>query len=64
MTLRWFVVNFEVFPKKNHLKYLLQNGQPQNPYCAGVGGIIGAYQQAIVNVQLWGTAIVPLSQTN
>ena len=30
------------------------NGNPQNPYCFGVGGVAQAYQSAVRNVQLWG----------
>lgn len=25
-----------------------------NPFCAGIGGVIQAYQQAIRTVELWG----------
>jgi len=30
------------------------NGQPANPYCTGVGGILQAYSQALTAVQLYG----------
>jgi len=30
------------------------NGNPANPYCAGVGGVLQAYAQALQNVQLYG----------
>ncbi len=30
------------------------NGDPQNPYCSGVAGLVEAYHKAIQNVQLWG----------
>lgn len=30
------------------------NGNPQNPYCFGIGGVIEAYQQALRNVELYG----------
>ncbi len=30
------------------------NGNPSNPYCLGVQGVIQAYQQALTTVELWG----------
>jgi len=30
------------------------NGNPSNPFCAGIIGIDEAYKQSIMNVQLWG----------
>ncbi|KAH3769829.1 hypothetical protein DPMN_171106 [Dreissena polymorpha] len=30
------------------------NFNPQNPYCAGIHGILEAYQNCIIKVQLWG----------
>lgn len=30
------------------------NGNPSNPYCVGIPGVIQAYHQALTTVQLWG----------
>ena len=30
------------------------NGNPSNPYCAGIPGILDAYHRAIRSVELWG----------
>lgn len=30
------------------------NGNPSNPYCAGIPGVVAAYHNAIRSVQLWG----------
>uniref|UniRef100_A0A3Q3GYN7 Copine 8 n=1 Tax=Labrus bergylta TaxID=56723 RepID=A0A3Q3GYN7_9LABR len=30
------------------------NGNPQNPYCAGIEGVMGAYYQSLKSVQLYG----------
>lgn len=30
------------------------NGNPQNPYCAGIPGVVQAYHTALQSVQLWG----------
>ncbi len=30
------------------------NGNPSNPYCLGIQGVIQAYQQALTTVELWG----------
>ena len=30
------------------------NGNPQNPYCQGIPGVVAAYHQAIQSVDLWG----------
>lgn len=32
----------------------LQNGNPQNPYCAGIDGVMEAYYQSLKSVQLYG----------
>ena len=40
---------------------LTQNGNEANPFCHGIQGIVGAYQQAIQAYQLWGpTNFAPL----
>ena len=30
------------------------NGNPSNPYCAGIPGVVAAYHEAIRSVKLWG----------
>ena len=30
------------------------NGNPQNPYCAGIPGVVQAYHTALQSVELWG----------
>lgn len=30
------------------------NGNPSNPYCFGIPGVVQAYHQALTTVQLWG----------
>lgn len=30
------------------------NGNPSNPYCSGIQGVVEAYHNAIRSVQLWG----------
>ena len=30
------------------------NGNPENPYCFGIGGVVEAYQNALRNVDLYG----------
>ncbi len=30
------------------------NGNPSNPYCQGIDGVVQAYQQALTTVELWG----------
>lgn len=30
------------------------NGNPQNPYCVGIHGVVQAYHQALRSVKLWG----------
>ena len=30
------------------------NGNPQNPYCSGIQGVVQAYHTALQSVQLWG----------
>ena len=30
------------------------NGNPSNPYCAGISGVVEAYHSAIRSVNLWG----------
>lgn len=30
------------------------NGNPQNPYCAGIPGVVQAYHTSIQSVELWG----------
>lgn len=30
------------------------NGNPSNPYCAGIPGVVEAYHAAIRSVKLWG----------
>lgn len=32
----------------------MQNGNPQNPYCAGIDGVMEAYYQSLKSVQLYG----------
>ena len=32
----------------------MQNGNPQNPYCAGIAGIMDAYHRTLQAVQLYG----------
>lgn len=32
----------------------LKNGNPQNPYCAGIDGVMEAYYQSLKSVQLYG----------
>ena len=32
----------------------VQNGNPQNPYCAGIAGIMDAYHRTLQAVQLYG----------
>ena len=37
------------------------NGNPQNPYCAGIPGVVQAYHNALRNVALWGpTCAAPI----
>ena len=37
------------------------NGNPSNPYCAGIQGVVAAYQQAIAAVELYGpTNVAPV----
>ena len=37
------------------------NGQPENPYCAGIQGVVHAYQQALWRVELYGpTNVAPI----
>ena len=37
------------------------NGNPANPYCAGIQGVVAAYQQAIAAVELYGpTNVAPV----
>lgn len=36
------------------LLYSMQNGNPQNPYCAGIEGVMEAYYQSLKSVQLYG----------
>ena len=33
---------------------LFQNGNPQNPYCTGIEGVVEAYHKCISSVQLYG----------
>ncbi|XP_040000807.1 copine-8 isoform X3 [Xiphias gladius] len=35
-------------------EFALQNGNPQNPYCAGIDGVMEAYYQSLKSVQLYG----------
>ncbi|XP_053377222.1 copine-8-like isoform X1 [Mercenaria mercenaria] len=42
------------FPDNSVQHEFSLNFNPQNPYCAGVQGILGAYQNAIRSVQLYG----------
>ena len=30
------------------------NGNPSNPYCLGIDGVVQAYQHALTTVELWG----------
>jgi len=32
----------------------LQNGNPQNPYCAGIAGVMDAYHRTLQAVRLYG----------
>ncbi|XP_076811044.1 copine-3-like [Clavelina lepadiformis] len=42
-------------PPENEISHeFALNFNPQNPYCAGVGGLLEAYQNAIRTVKLWG----------
>ena len=37
------------------------NGHPENPYCAGIQGVVQAYHYALQHVQLYGpTNIAPI----
>lgn len=37
------------------------NGNPSNPYCYGIAGVVEAYHKAIQNVELWGpTNVAPI----
>ena len=37
------------------------NGNPQNPYCLGIPGVVQAYHSALQSVQLWGpTNVAPI----
>ena len=37
------------------------NGNPQNPYCLGIPGVVQAYHTALQTVQLWGpTNMAPI----
>lgn len=49
-------------PPKSELSHeFALNFNPQNPYCAGVAGILQAYHNAVHKVQLWGpTNISPI----
>lgn len=43
--------------KKGKLKlhiFLFQNGNPQNPYCTGIEGVVESYHKCISSVQLYG----------
>ena len=31
-----------------------QNGNPQNPYCSGIEGVMESYYQSLKSVQLYG----------
>lgn len=42
-----------LFPLQVSHEFAL-NGNPQNPYCAGIPGVVQAYHQALQSVQLWG----------
>lgn len=35
-------------------------GDPSNPYCAGIPGLISAYQRTLSTVQLWGKLTLDL----
>lgn len=49
-------------PPGNHVSHEFPlNFNMSNPYCAGVGGILQAYHQAVLKVKLWGpTNIAPI----
>lgn len=34
--------------------FLSQNGNPQNPYCSGIEGVMEAYYQSLKSVRLYG----------
>lgn len=34
--------------------FVLQNGNPQNPYCHGIDGVMEAYYRSLKSVQLYG----------
>jgi hypothetical protein len=34
-----------------------QNGNYQNPYCAGIDGILEAYSRSLATVELWGLSL-------
>ena len=37
------------------------NGNPQNPYCAGIQGVVQAYHSALQAAELWGpTNVAPI----
>lgn len=37
------------------------NGNPQNPYCVGIPGVVEAYHNALRSVRLWGpTNVAPI----
>lgn len=38
----------------SHLCVFVQNGNPQNPYCTGIEGVMEAYYQSLKSVRLYG----------
>lgn len=34
--------------------FFLQNGNPNNPYCTGIEGVLEAYNKALHSIQLYG----------
>lgn len=48
---------FSAVSKRNCFLYqwfCLQNGNPQNPYCSGIEGVMEAYYQSLKSVRLYG----------
>lgn len=36
------------------VSFFAQNGNPQNPYCSGIEGVMEAYYQSLKSVRLYG----------
>lgn len=50
----FFLLPFAVGATENTNLPSPQNGNPQNPYCNGIDGVMEAYYQSLKSVQLFG----------